>query len=280
MFDKWNWEDIQLDINNGFTYRKLSDKYNISQRSISKANKLGLIKTKNKSEALIISHTKTVRKHTQETKDKISKIRKEYLKNNPDKVPYKLNHSHKESYPEKYFTDVFDNNNIKYIKEYYTNGYYIDFVVGDKVGIEIDGEQHYLDERIVKHDLIRYDKLNTENWKIIRIRWSEYQKMSYDMKKNYITDLIKFIDDNEILPIMYKTSNKPKHKNLCICNEYKDHNAKLCIICYKASKQVKNKPTHETLLEDLKTMSYVAVGKKYGVSDNAIRKWLKSYSKT
>lgn len=280
MIEKWNWNDIQIDIDNGFTYRSLIKKYKgLNNANISTANKSGLIKTKNKSEATSHSFKTYIRKHTQETKDKISKKRKEYLKNNPDKVPYKLNHSHKESYPEKYFTDVFDNNNIKYIKEFYTNGYFIDFVVGDKVGIEIDGEQHYLDTNIITHDLIRYEKLNSENWKIIRIRWSEYQKMNFDNKKRFISELINYINGCNILPHIYYIKKK-KGFNKCECGGDKYHTSKNCAKCSFKLRGIKNKPTHETILEDLKTMSYVAVGKKYGVSDNAIRKWLKSYSKT
>jgi transposase-like protein len=36
-------------------------------------------------------------------------------------------------------------------------------------------------------------------------------------------------------------------------------------------------PTKEFLIELLKNMSYVSIGKKYGVSDNAVRKWSKKY---
>lgn len=43
-----------------------------------------------------------------------------------------------------------------------------------------------------------------------------------------------------------------------------------------ALRKVKDRPSQEQLLEELKTTSYVQMGKKYGVSDNAIRKWLKS----
>jgi hypothetical protein len=44
----------------------------------------------------------------------------------------------------------------------------------------------------------------------------------------------------------------------------------------------KNRPTLFQLETDLKFMSYVQIGKKYGVSDNCIRKWIrkfKSYNK-
>lgn len=40
-----------------------------------------------------------------------------------------------------------------------------------------------------------------------------------------------------------------------------------------------NRPDKETLLQDFKELkTYVAVGKKYNVSDNAVRKWLKYYN--
>jgi hypothetical protein len=36
-------------------------------------------------------------------------------------------------------------------------------------------------------------------------------------------------------------------------------------------------PTKETLIGDIQGMSWLAIGKKYGVSDNAVRKWAKHY---
>jgi hypothetical protein len=46
--------------------------------------------------------------------------------------------------------------------------------------------------------------------------------------------------------------------------------------CYKNStRKIKERPSKEQLLEELKTTSYTQLGKKYGVSDNAIRKWIK-----
>ena len=37
------------------------------------------------------------------------------------------------------------------------------------------------------------------------------------------------------------------------------------------------RPSHEQLVADLQSMSFLAVGRKYGVSDNAVRKWLRWY---
>ncbi|MBR9705543.1 hypothetical protein GOV14_00765 [Candidatus Pacearchaeota archaeon] len=45
--------------------------------------------------------------------------------------------------------------------------------------------------------------------------------------------------------------------------------------CERGRRKVKNRPSKEHLLEEIKETSYCAVGRKYGVSDNAIRKWLK-----
>lgn len=45
----------------------------------------------------------------------------------------------------------------------------------------------------------------------------------------------------------------------------------------KAGRPKVQRPTYEQLLGDLREMSWVAVGRKYGVSDNAVRKWLRRY---
>ena len=45
----------------------------------------------------------------------------------------------------------------------------------------------------------------------------------------------------------------------------------------KRGRQKVPRPSYEQLLADLAAMSWVAVGTKYGVSDNAVRKWLRRY---
>ncbi len=39
------------------------------------------------------------------------------------------------------------------------------------------------------------------------------------------------------------------------------------------------RPSYEQLVDDLEWMSFVAVGRKYGVSDNAVRKWIRWYER-
>jgi hypothetical protein len=45
----------------------------------------------------------------------------------------------------------------------------------------------------------------------------------------------------------------------------------------KGGRKVANRPGKTTLKKLIKTTSWVAIGKKYGVSDNAVRKWAKQY---
>lgn len=136
------------------------------------------------------------KKHSEETKEKISKSRTKYLEENPDKVPYKLNHYSKgPSYPELYWKRVFDGYNIDYEEQYPIGLYQLDFAILDKkIDIEIDGEQHYLDERVIKSDKKRTLYLESLGWAVIRIRWSEYKKISDEKAKSeYINNIIETV---------------------------------------------------------------------------------------
>lgn len=130
------------------------------------------------------------RKTSDETKKKISNSRIEFLNKNPDKVPYLLNHSSKKSYPEKYFeecfSDIVENKEIQFP----VTRYRLDFAnPKEKLYLEIDGEQHYCDERISTHDTKREIKLNELGWRGTRIRWSHFQKLNEDEKKLKIKEI-------------------------------------------------------------------------------------------
>ena len=127
--------------------------------------------TKNKLSNIWKNH-----KHLQETKDKISNSRKKYLEEHPDKIPFKLNHSSKQSYPEKYFEELFVKENIPLQYHKQISRYELDFYNEDLMKyVEIDGEQHYSDY-MIKHDIERTLYLEKIGWKGIRIRWSDYKK--------------------------------------------------------------------------------------------------------
>jgi len=47
--------------------------------------------------------------------------------------------------------------------------------------------------------------------------------------------------------------------------------------CFKLALRKVERPSKLVLEQDINNMSILAIGRKYGVSDNAIRKWMKSY---
>jgi hypothetical protein len=77
-----------------------------------------------------------------------------------------------------------------------------------------------------------------------------------------------------------------KKENKCIDCEGKIHKKSTrCRSCSSKrnnsiNRKVKNIPSLDQLEKDLETLSMVKVGKKYGVSDNSIRKWIRQYRKS
>ena len=182
--------NINRDYKNGMTGKVGSNQY-------TKAEELGIPKPKTSLETKDkIRKASIGRKHSQETKDKISRAILKYLSENPDKVPYKLNHYSKgPSYPERYWKKILDKFEIQYTEQYQIHTYQLDFaLVGSKIDIEIDGDQHYLDERIVKSDIRRNEYLENLGWTVIRIKWSDYKKLvDKQDRKDYINSIIEQI---------------------------------------------------------------------------------------
>lgn len=127
---------------------------------------------------------------SEETKLKISKARKKYLSEHPDKVPYIINHSSHISYPEQYFIDLFNAEGIDLKYHLQVSKYELDFYNDSKkIDVEIDGEQHYLDKRIYDSDRDRDKFLSSLGWNTFRIRWSEYKKLTLNEKIEIINQI-------------------------------------------------------------------------------------------
>jgi len=75
----------------------------------------------------------------------------------------------------------------------------------------------------------------------------------------------------------YLNKNKNVESNFCLdCSAKIDKRSKRCFSCNKANKRkVKDRPSKEFLLKEVEESNYCAVGRKYGVTDNTIRKWIK-----
>ena len=57
------------------------------------------------------------------------------------------------------------------------------------------------------------------------------------------------------------------------CGKILNRKAKRCIKCFNKQQRTVERPPYEQLLKEIKELGYCGVGRKYGVSDNAIRKW-------
>ena len=183
---RYDWSLIQKDHDEGMTWEQLRSKYGVAFATIAKAKERGDFVSRNMSQAQKLVPGRPL---TEETKQKLSIARTKYLKENPDKVPYKLNHYSKgQSYPESYFEKWLLKEEISYISEQQVSIYSIDFRIGD-IALEIDGEQHYVDERIIKSNFYRDEYLKSLNIETIRVRWAHYQKLSDEEKKDYLNNL-------------------------------------------------------------------------------------------
>lgn len=74
------------------------------------------------------------------------------------------------------------------------------------------------------------------------------------------------------------TPEGQKFNTICpICGGIKHANSQMCKSCSDKQQQHAERPSRDILLEEIANSSFVAVGVKYGVTDNAIRRWCKSY---
>jgi hypothetical protein len=75
----------------------------------------------------------------------------------------------------------------------------------------------------------------------------------------------------------YSTGLIEEKKYFCKCGNEKSKNSKKCKKCSDIKQRKVERPDKETLLKDIEVLGYTGTGRKYGVSDNAIRKWIKKY---
>ena len=50
----------------------------------------------------------------------------------------------------------------------------------------------------------------------------------------------------------------------------------MCSKCNGEHKRTVKRPEYEILLKEIEELGYVGTGEKYGLTDNGIRKWLKT----
>lgn len=90
-----------------------------------------------------------------------------------------------------------------------------------------------------------------------------------------------FAGKNNRCTTKIKKIRKPRiSKHNCSCGKEIKYGSIQCQKCHHDSmRKIKSRPTYGELINDITFSSYTATGKKYGVSDNTIRKWVETYEK-
>lgn len=83
------------------------------------------------------------------------------------------------------------------------------------------------------------------------------------------------------LPTFARKNNSYKEKPKRYCKEcgqeLKSETSALCPRCAGRHRRKADIPSREVLKEKIRNQSFLSIGKEYGVSDNAVRKWCKQY---
>ena len=108
----------------------------------------------------------------------------------------------------------------------------------------------------------------------------ELEKLKIDNK----VVVNKVINNKTINNITNVTKETKKGSKKCIdCNKVINNSSTRCLKCENKHRFLKgngNRPSFEQLIKDkIELGSYTKIAKKYGVSDNAVRKWFKTFEK-
>lgn len=223
-----------------------------------------------------------------ESKLKISIARKKYLKENPDKHPWRKNSKFK-SVPCEKFKEYLDKNNIKYISELNPeipdHNYSIDIAFPNKmIAIEINGSQHYnRDGTLKEYYQIRENLLKLAGWNVYQIHYSFcFKEENFSLIMEKINKQLDFAPDNYEKYFQRKLELKQEKlkKELCSCGNKK---LSTSLKCKKCSDKFDHKlrivlPEIEVIHWKIWNYSCIQAAEQLGVSDGCLVKRLKKYS--
>lgn len=188
-------------------------------------------------------------KFSENTKKLLSEKRKQFLRDNPDKHPWKSKDKFK-SEPCENFKKILRENNYTFLEEFTPtseHSYSIDIVFPEKmIGVEINGNQHYeRDGKLKKYYQDRHDDIESSGWKLYEIHYS------LCFNQEYILNLINQISaaENKIefnYEGYVKNKLEKNKKNCAVCDiEFHHYQNIKCKNCIKDRKKIsiqKEKP--------------------------------------
>lgn len=75
-----------------------------------------------------------------------------------------------------------------------------------------------------------------------------------------------------------KNNKNKRVQHFCpVCGEKIHKRSKLCHKCNCIQRRKVERPSKEELQHMIETMNWISIGRKYRMSDNAVRKWAKNY---
>jgi len=278
----YNWDEIQNRHDSGETIGSLRKRLNISYSTMKKAMELGLIIKKHSIRPKVAEETKMI----------ISQKRKEWLRKNPDKHPWRNKDKFKSKPCEK-VKEFLNSSNIQFVEEYVPSidgrSFSIDIALPDKmIAIEINGNQHYEKDGTLKpYYQERHDLLEANGWIVYEIHYSAC--FSFDKWNDFRNVLVS--SDKKIDFDYFKYTPKEKVDKKCLdcgCDIKKySTRCKSCNIKHRELEKNKNvrkflspdgeiiedKPNKEKLESLVLKYPLTKLGEMFGVSDNSIRKW-------
>jgi very-short-patch-repair endonuclease len=266
-------EIIKLYVDELWSIKEIAKKFNLGNGTV---YKLVGENIRSKSQGNVIAHKKYPESylHKKETKEKMSKKRLEFMKNNPEKTSWRQKNI---SYPEKLFLDriieLSWDKKYSIVRELSFFPFFIDFAfVNENVAIEIDGSQHLLQERKERDE--KKDRLLIENgWTVIRISEKEVKNNLTEITQKIEEVLLSLSKEKKyefgVLVAPKKYEKKQRLDNGLTEEQYNSH----------IKQRKKQRPNYEELKRMVELEGYVSVGKKYGVSDNCIKNWILFYDK-
>lgn len=218
-------------------------------------------------------------KHTAEHKAHLSKLRKIFLQQNPDKHPWRYRNKFK-SVPCETLKNWLRLNNFTFVEEFIVpeTNFSIDIAFPDKkIGIEVNGNQHYNPDGTLKpYYQNRENIIQSFGWKLYQLHYSLCYKI--DELSSLFQDILNLEGKYEFNYFLHIP--KTKKEFCCLdCSKSISKTAKRCHKCArKLYLQRQFNPTKEELETLLKTNCINQIAKLYSVSFNLVKRRCKEHN--
>lgn len=216
-----------------------------------------------------------IRKHSEETKKKLSSAKKLWCSKNPEKHNWRKNDKFKSVPCEKLKTWL-KSKDVQYVEEFmplFKKGRYysIDIAFPDKkIGIEINGNQHYENDGSLKlYYKQRHDAIESDGWKLYELHYS----VCFNLQK--IEEMIPTILKSETKAEFDYANYKPKAriKKYCkICGKETEAKRVRCNECFQPKTPTLMPSKNELELVILEN-GIMKASKKLDVSHSTLLRW-------